>query len=210
VAGVLIARAAGVPLETFLKQRIFEPLGMKDTGFHVPAKKLDRLAACYGVKPETGELTRIDPGGSASNWAKAPNFPAAGGGLVSTVDDYLCFGRMMLNGGKLKGERILSRVSVETMTTDQITPEQKRVSAFSPGFWDAQGWGFGVSVALKRNAIHMTPGRFGWDGAFGTSWASDPAEDMIGVLLIQRMGMGPQPGTLNADFWTLAYQCIDD
>ncbi len=209
VAGVLVARAAGAPFEKFLKDRIFEPLGMKDTGFSVPKKKLDRFASCYAANPETGALDLHDDW-SASPWAAPPAFPAGGGGLVSTVDDYLAFGRMMLNYGKTGGERILSRPSVETMTTDQLTAEQKARSPFFPGFWDSRGWGFGVSVALKRSSIFMTPGRFGWDGAFGTSWASDPKEDMIGILMIQRMGFGPAPVGLNADFWTLAYQTIDD
>ena len=130
--------------------------------------------------------------------------------MVSTVDDYLAFGRMMLNKGVLGKERILSRPSVEAMTSDQLTPEQKALSPFFPGFWDARGWGFGVSMSTRRIGLASTPGRFGWDGAFGTSWASDPAEEMIGILMIQRMGFGPEPTGMNADFWTLAYQAIDD
>ncbi len=210
VAGVLIARAAGMPLERFLKQRIFDPLGMVDTGFSVPADKLDRLGSCYSVNPQTGKLETYDGDGSSSQWAQPPVFPAGGGGLVSTVDDYLAFGRMMLHGGRLGDERILARPTVHTMTTDQLTAEQKRVSLFFPGFWDSRGWGLGVSVATRRTDISMTPGRFGWDGAFGTSWTSDPLEEMVGILMIQRMGFGPQPAGINSDFWTLAYQSIDD
>ncbi len=209
VLGVLIARASGMPLESFLKERIFEPLGMKDTGFHVPPKKLDRLTSCYAVDAQTGKLELYDDG-QDSQWASPPVFPMGGGGLVSTVDDYLAFGRMMLNGGKLGKERILSRPTVEAMTTDQLTPEQKAASAFFPGFWDSRGWGFGLSVVTRRDGVSMSPGRFGWDGAFGTSWASDPAEDMVCILMIQRMGFGPSPAGLNSDFWTLAYQTIDD
>ena len=210
VMGVLIARAAGMPFERFLKQRIFEPLEMNDTGFSVPPDKLDRLGSCYSVNPETRALEIYDDGGAQSQWASPPVFPAGGGGLVSTVDDYLAFGRMMLNGGRLDSERILSRPTVHAMTTDQLTAEQKRVSPFFPGFWDARGWGLGVSVVTRRSDIHMTPGRFGWDGAFGTSWTSDPLEEMVGVLMIQKMGFGPSPAGLNADFWTQAYKTIDD
>ena len=210
VAGVLIARAAGMPLEDFFKARIFAPLGMTDTGFSVEAHNLDRLGACYQVNPKSGKLELFDEGGKKSQWASPPAFPMGGGGLASTVDDYLAFGRMMLNYGELDGERILSRVTVETMTTDQLTPEQKAVSGFFPGFWDNTGWGFGMSVVTKRTDLHTTPGRFGWDGAFGTSWAADPKEDMTAVLMIQRMGFGPSPAGINADFWTLAYQAIDD
>ena len=209
VLGVLIARASGKPFETFLKERIFEPLGMKDTGFSVPAGKIGRLSSCYGVNAKTGALELIDDA-RASNWAKPPAFAAGGGGLVSTVDDYLAFGRMMLGYGKLGKERILSRPAVQAMTTDQLTAEQKAASPFFPGFWDNRGWGFGLSPITARNGVPMNPGRFGWDGAFGTSWASDPGEDMVSVLMIQRMGFGPQPAGLNTDFWTLAYQAIDD
>lgn len=210
VMGVLIARAAGMPFERFLKQRIFEPLEMNDTGFSVPPDKLDRLGSCYSVNPETRGLEVYDDAGAQSQWARPPVFPAGGGGMVSTVDDYLAFGRMMLNGGRLGSERILSRPTVHTMTTDQLTAEQKRISPFFPGFWDSRGWGLGVSVVTRRSDIHMTPGRFGWDGAFGTSWTSDPLEEMVGILMIQRMGFGPSPVGLNADFWTQAYKTIDD
>ena len=209
VLGVLIARAAGMGFEAFLKERIFEPLGMKDTGFSVAKKQLGRLTTCYTVNPQTRQLELYDEPASSS-WATPPAFPAGGGGLVSTVDDYLAFGQMMLNNGKLGKERILSRPTVLAMTTDQLTPEQKAVSPFFPGFWDSRGWGFGVSMVTRRDTISSTPGRFGWDGAFGTSWASDPAEDMVCILMIQRMGFGPNPAGIHGDFWTLAYQAIDD
>ena len=209
VLGVLIARASGQGFESFLKERIFEPLGMHDTGFSVPPGKLHRLTSCYSVNAETRTLELYDDA-KDSIWSSPPAFPAGGGGMVSTLDDYLAFGRMMLNKGVLGKERILSRPSVETMTTDQLTEEQKAVSPFFPGFWSARGWGFGVSMSTRRIGLASTPGRFGWDGAFGTSWACDPAEDMIGILMIQRMGFGPEPAGMNADYWTLAYQAIDD
>jgi CubicO group peptidase (beta-lactamase class C family) len=209
VLGVLIARAAGQPLEAFMKARIFEPLGMRDTGFSVPKDKLDRLTACYSVNAESRALELYDDP-QDSIWSKPPAFPAAGGWLVSTLDDYHAFGKMMLNKGVLGKERVLSRRSVEVMTTDQLTPEQKAASPFFPGFWASRGWGFGVSMVTRRVDLATTPGRFGWDGAFGTSWTSDPAEDMVGLLMIQRLGFGPEPVGMNADFWTLAYQAIDD
>jgi CubicO group peptidase (beta-lactamase class C family) len=124
VLGVLLARAAGEPLETFLRERLFAPLGMQDTGFSVPAPKLERLATCYAVNPETGALELYD-GVADSQWRRPPTFPDAGGGLVSTIDDYLAFGQMLLNKGKHGSKRVLSRPSVETMTTDQLTPEQR-------------------------------------------------------------------------------------
>ena len=208
VLGVLIARAAGKPLGDFMRERLFEPLGMKDTGFHVPAEKLDRLGSCYITNPQTNKLEVYDDARD-SLYAKPPAFPMGGAWLVSTLDDYLAFARMMMNGGALGTTRILSRPSVEAMSTDQLTEEQKRLSpALAPGFFDFQGWGFGVSVINKRGGPDMTPGRFGWDGAFGTCWMCDPKEEMTLILMMQRMG-GFEGGP-RGDFPTLAYQCIDD
>lgn len=205
VLSVLIARVSGQPLETFLRERIFEPLGMKDTGFSVPADKLDRLASCYIPNPTTGTLELFD-GVQESQWGHPPTFPSGANGLVSTLDDYLAFGQMMLSQGRHGSERILSRLSVEAMTTDQLTPEQKALSVLIPGFFDNHGWGFGVSVITKRDDIAAVPGRYGWDGSLGTSWFSDPKEDLVGIVLTQRtMALD-----VYRDFWTLAYQAIDD
>jgi CubicO group peptidase (beta-lactamase class C family) len=205
VLGVLIARVAGQSFETFLSERIFKPLGMKDTGFHVPADKLDRLSSSYEVNAQTQAL-ELDDDARDSKWSRPPPFPAGGSGLVSTIDDYLAFGRMMLNWGQHGRERILARPTVETMVTDQLTPEQKTASAFFTGFWDSRGWGFGVSPVTRRVSTHLVPGQFGWGGHFGTQWSSDPAEDMVAILMIQRGGFAP----IGTDFFTLAYQAIDD
>jgi CubicO group peptidase (beta-lactamase class C family) len=209
VLSVLIARAAGQPLESFLRERIFEPLGMKDTGFIVPRAKLGRLATCYQLYPGTGALEIFD-GVENSQWSRPPAFPDGGAGLVSTIDDYLAFAQMMLNKGKHGSQRILSRPSVETMTTDQLTPEQKAASPFAPGFWDNRGWGFGLSIITRRDNVSAVPGRFGWDGGYGTSWYSDPREDMVGILMTQRLWTSPSPPDVCLDFWTSAYQAIDD
>jgi CubicO group peptidase (beta-lactamase class C family) len=208
VLGVLIARASGQPLETFLRERIFEPLGMRDTGFSVPAGKLDRLASCYRADPQTGALALHD-GVADSSWSRPPAFPDAGAGLVSTIDDYRAFGQMMLDGGSWRGERILSRPAVQAMTADQITPQQKAVSEFFPGFWDSHGWGFGVSVVTRRDDVSAVPGRYGWDGGYGTSWSSDPAEGMVAILMTQVLGH-PGAVSVHSDFWTAAYAAIDD
>ena len=209
VLGVLIARASGQSLETFLRERLFEPLGMKDTGFSVPASKLDRLATSYWNNPETGACELYD-GVHDSQWSRPPVFPSSAGGLVSTIDDYLIFGQTMLNKGKHGSERVLSRPSVETMTTDQLTPEQKAVSGLVGGYFDSHGWGFGVSVVTRRDDVTAVPGRFGWDGGLGTSWYSDPGEEMVGILLTQRAWTSPSPPGVCLDFWTGAYQAIDD
>ena len=107
---------------------------MNDTAFSVPASKLDRLASSYWTNFETGEFEVFD-GIEDSRWASPPAFESGAGGLVSTVDDLLAFGEMMLNRGRYGDERILSRPSIELMTSDHITPEQKAVSGFFPGFW---------------------------------------------------------------------------
>jgi CubicO group peptidase (beta-lactamase class C family) len=208
ILGVLIARATRSTLETFLAERIFTPLGMKDTGFSVPEAKLDRLATFYQGDPATGQLTVFDEA-RGGLFARPPVFESGAGGLVSTADDLLAFGRMMLNHGRHGATRILSRLSVELMTTDHITPEQKAVSPFFPGFWDSRGWGFGVSTITRRDNIADVPGRYGWDGGYGTSLYLDPKEDMVGILLTQRL-WSPEFLAIHADFWTSAYQAIDD
>jgi CubicO group peptidase (beta-lactamase class C family) len=208
VLGVLISRVTGRPLETFLRERIFEPLGMADTAFHVSAAKIDRLATSYLANPATGELDLFDEA-AGGQWSSPPPMQAANGGLVSTADDYLAFGTMLLNMGRHGTDRILSRPTVQTMTTDQLTPAQKAVSGFFPGYFDNRGWGFGMSVVTGRDDVYATPGRFGWDGGLGTAWWSDPAEDLVAIMLTQRAEFHPvsQP---YLDFWTSVYQAIDD
>ncbi|MBA3276629.1 MAG: beta-lactamase family protein [Chloroflexia bacterium] len=209
VLGVLLARASGQPLETLYQERILDPLGMKDTGFSVPSGKIDRLSTSYMPNPDTGTLALYDAA-EESAWSRPPAFPAAGGGLVSTVDDLLAFNQMLLHGGRLGKERILSRPAVETMTTDQITPAQKEASPFFPGFWDTNGWGFGLGITTAREGIGPTPGSFGWGGGIGTSCQADPAEGMVAMLLTQLSLMAPAAAAIHADFWTLVYAVIDD
>jgi CubicO group peptidase (beta-lactamase class C family) len=209
VLSVLIARASGQPFETFLRERIFERLGMKDTSFSVPAAKLDRLATSYWTNFQTGKLEIFDEA-EGGQWSRPPAFPSGAGGLVSTIDDYQAFGQMMLNKGKYGSERVLSRPAVEAMTTDQLTPEQKAVSGLVPGYFDSHGWGFGVAMVTKRGDVAGSVGKFGWDGGLGTSWYSDPKEDMVTILLTQRAWTSPSPPNVCLDFWTLAYQAIDD
>ncbi len=209
VLGVLIARASGQPFEAFLRERLFEPLGMRDTAFSVPPASLDRFATSYWTNPRTGaaEVYDMPEGGQ---WSRPPAFPSGGGGLVSTVDDYLSFARMLLNHGKNGGERILSRAAVETMTADHLTPAQKAVSELAPRFFDNHGWGFGVAVVTRRDSPAEPVGQYGWNGGLGTAWFSDPSAGMVGILLTQRAWTSPIPPDICLDFWTLAYQAIDD
>ena len=209
ILGVLIARATGGSLGAFLQERIFDPLGMVDTGFFVPPDKLDRLPSSYSTNWETGETAVFDDVGEASRFAVPPAFESGAGGLVSTVDDLLAFGELLLGNGKRGDTRILSRPSVELMMTDHITPEQKAVSHFFPGFWETTGWGFGGAVITRRDDL-APAGRYGWDGGYGTSFYVDPTEGMVGVLLTQRLWDSPEPPTVRSDFWTSAYAAIDD
>jgi CubicO group peptidase (beta-lactamase class C family) len=207
ILSVLIARVAGVTFAEFLEDRIFTPLGMKDTGFYVPEAKRGRFATAYARDPATGELKVFDDP-ATGKWAKPPVFENGSAGLVSTADDFNAFAQMMLNGGRLGSERILSRPAVELMTADHLTPEQKQGSELF--FGDVRGWGFGLSVYTGRDDLCSVPGRFGWFGGYGTSWYSDPRESLTGILLTQRMMESPQPPRVMTDFWTSAYQAIGD
>ncbi len=209
ILGVLIARVAGKPLGAFLRERIFEPLGMTDTGFTVPEAKLQRLPTCYGLDMLTGKLVVLEEAG-AGYAARSPKFESGAGGLVSTVDDLLAFGRMMLGDAAHGGERILSRPSIELMTMDHLTPAQKAASPFFENFWAAHGWGLGVGVITARNDLGDIPGRFGWDGAFGTSFWVDPREELVGVLMTQRRPDWLALPPVVSDFWTATYQLIDE
>ena len=207
VTGVLIARATGMSFEDALRERICEPLGMKDTAFSVRAENIGRLATAYQRDDATGKLVVED--GPDGNWSRPPAFEGGGGGLVSTATDYLAFASALLPGGTLHGQRILSRPSVTLMTTDHLTPEQKAVSGFRPGDFDDIGWGFGTSVRTRRTHLGPSVGSYGWPGYYGTAWYNDPAEDMTMILLLQRAN-SPQSLPISLDFWTAAYQAIDD
>ncbi|MGW2409498.1 serine hydrolase domain-containing protein [Streptomyces sp. NPDC001739] len=216
LVGVLVARVTGQSFESFLRERIFEPLGMKDTGFHVPADKIDRLPTLYAPDPQTGEFTVWDEA-EGGRWSSPPAFAGGGGGLVSTADDYHAYFRMLLNGGMHRGERILSRAAVELMTTNRLTPEQLAAREtlardhvhVSFGQGQHGGWGFGMAVRTYRGD-YAPVGQFGWDGGSGTSTYADPANRLTGILLTQVGASVPDPVHLMLDFWTTLYQAIDD
>ena len=181
VQGVLIARVSGQPLPEFLAERIFEPLGMSDTSFHVPSEKLDRLPPYRGP-----DFAPIDDG----LWTAPPIFPSGAGGLVSTLSDWHRFGRMLLaDGGAL-----LSPESVRLMTTDHLTQEQRDASTL---FLEGAGWGFGGAVAAD--------GRYGWVGGTGTSAHVAPSTRTIGILLTQLQMTGPTPTQFMREFWRYAF-----
>ncbi|MEV0761663.1 serine hydrolase domain-containing protein [Nocardia sp. NPDC050435] len=216
VLGVLVSRVAGSSLEAFLRERVLDPLGMRDTGFHVPAARIDRLPPLYGPDPGTGEFLLWDAaaGGRVS---APPAFQGAGGGLVSTADDYHAYFRMLLNGGVHEGTRILSRAAVALMTTNCLTPEQQSardamyrgIAHLSCGQGLHGGWGFGMAVRTYRGG-YAPVGQFGWDGGSGTSAYADPVNRLTGILLTQ-VGMSTLDSPrLAADFWTTVYQALGD
>ena len=209
VTGVLIARATGRSFEAALRERVCEPLGMPDTGFSVGADDLGRLATAYDQHDtDAGEPVVEDaPDG---RWSQPPIFESGGGGLVSTADDLLAFGSALLDGGTYRGERVLSRPAVTLMTSDQLTPAQKAVSGFWPGYFDAIGWGFGLSVVTRRTHLGPSVGSYGWPSFYGTAWYNDPAEDLMTIFLLQRAHAGDQQLPMWRDLWTSVYQAIDD
>lgn len=208
VLGVLIARAAGQPFEDFLAERIFAPLGMRDSGFFVPAGKLGRFTTSYFTDRDTGALIHFDdPDGQ---WAAPPAFPSGGGGMVSTVDDFLAFSRMLLGGGTSGGERVLSPASVELMTGDRLTPAQKAGASLVGNWFDSHGWGFGVGVVTRRDDLTGNVGAYGWDGGLGSSWLCDPADDLVTIVLTQAAFSSPDPPRVIQDFRTLAYQALEN
>jgi CubicO group peptidase (beta-lactamase class C family) len=206
VLGVLIARVSGQSLSAFLRERIFDPLGMKDTAFYVPSENIDRLPGLYVFDRQTKTLMLSD-GIANSEWRRPPAFESGGGGLVSTIDDYFAFYGMMLNKGRHGRERVLSRATIELMTSDQLTPQQREGAEIF--FSSNRSWGLGMAVETKRDQLFRTPGRFGWDGGFGTSAYVDPAEGLIGILMTQRMMESPEPPPVFNDFWTLAYGAME-
>ena len=202
VLGVLLERAAGKPLDDLLTERIFEPLGMVDTAFSVPPEQLGRLTTAYAPDPETGSPTLVDAV-EDSWWSRPPSFPDAGGGLISTIDDYWAFVEMMLGGGKNRGRRILSESTVALMTTDHLDDGQRSANTLFLGA--DGGWGLGLRVPAGRPG---GGGGYGWDGGSGTTWRSDTSTGLTGILLTQRQLTSPQPPDVFVDFWTCASQAL--
>jgi CubicO group peptidase (beta-lactamase class C family) len=200
ILGVLIARAAASSLPELLAERLFEPLGMLDTGFAVPAGKLSRLTSYYRTA-EAGGLELVDA--PAGQWSSPPPFPSGAGGLVSTVDDWHAFARMLLAGGAVDGRRLLSAASVRQMTTDQLTERQRDAGRL---FLQGQGWGFGGSVDIVSTDPWNVPGRYGWVGGTGTAAYLTPSTGAVSILLTQVELGGPTSPDLMREFW----QCAAD
>jgi CubicO group peptidase (beta-lactamase class C family) len=181
VLSILVARAAGQSLEDVLRTRIFAPLGMSETGFSMSASDVGRLPDQYMPDFQTGRL-QLYTASSADVWTKPPVFPSGAGGLLSTVDDFLAFARLLLNRGVHEGHRLLSERSVELMTTNHLTPEQ--IAGGGP-ILDGEGWGYGMGVSVKPDEVSPSPGRYGWAGGYGTTWFNDPHRELVAMAMAQ-------------------------
>jgi CubicO group peptidase (beta-lactamase class C family) len=186
----LVELISGQSFDAYLDARIFGPLGMEDTGFHVPDAKLDRFAACYSPTAEGGRVLQDDPETSA--YRNPPRLLSGGAGLVSTADDYFRFCQMLLNGGELNGERILSRKTIELMTQSHLPPGSNLAAALPPGVYgepiqSGTGFGLGFSVLsdLSRAQIVGSVGQYAWAGAASTQFWIDPVEEVVVVFLTQ-------------------------
>ena len=187
ILGVLIARASGLLFPDFLRQRIFEPLGMSDTAFFAPPDKQARLAESYRPTPAGLELYTRSP----TAWKSPPTFPAGDAGLVSTAPDFFAFSRFLLRGGlDADGRRLLLGSHVLAMTRDHLSAEQR--AGGRPILAPNQGWGYGVAVMLAATADGVPAGAYGWNGGLGTSWIADPASDRTIIVLTQTGFTGPQ------------------
>ncbi len=196
--GVLIARVSGRPLPEFLTERLFEPLGMADTAFVVPAAKRDRFTSYYRPGPGGGLELADAPDGQ---WSHRPAFPAGSGGLAGTAGDWYRFARMILGEGTADGRRLLSPESVRRMTTNHLTASQRAIGQL---FLEGQGWGFGGAVNVEAIDPWNVPGRYGWVGGTGTTAHITPSTGAIAILLTQVAATDPVPPALMRDFWRYA------
>jgi CubicO group peptidase (beta-lactamase class C family) len=219
VLGALISRVTGMSFEDYLRQAIFAPLGMTDTAFWVPQAKRGRLAEIYDRDPQTGrQVPASRPVPTA-----APVFQSGSGALLSTVDDYLKFARMLLGKGRLGDTRILSRPTVAMMTTNWLSPAQLAQGFVGQAdFWASQGFGLGVSVTTDvakldpaRN-VYSSVGSFGWPGSTGVYWRADPVEDLIAIYMIQTANPSAPAGPVGRQrqapviaFGSAAYAAIE-
>ncbi len=204
VLGYVVQSVSGMPFDAFLRARLFAPLGMHDTDFSVPESKHERFAALYAPGPD-GELVPSERD-LGTRYHEPPSFPSGGGGLVSTAADYWRFDQMLLDGGAFAGTRVLSPKTVELMTANALSAEERKGFVWMPG----NGFGLGVSVLddLGASAALGSAGSFGWGGAAGTIQWVDPQEELIAILMIQITPPDAYP--IQSEFRALVYQAIED
>ena len=210
VLGRLVEVISGKPLDLFLKESIFDPLGMNDTGFFVPESKLDRFVSLYQCIPET----RLSLMESAAGSPLVGNVEtlSGGGGLVSTLDDYFCFTEMLRNKGTFNGQRLLGKKSVELMTCNHLPGDLADMGqpTFCETTYEGIGFGLGMSVVIDpaKSKILGTPGEYAWGGYASTAFWVDPVEDMTVIFLTQLIPSGAYP--IRRELRVLTYQALID
>ena len=209
ILGYLVEKISGQKFEDYLRARIFKPLGMVDTDFHVHPGKEARLAACY-VPAKGGMDLQDDP--AKSPYLQPPGFVSGGGGLVSTASDYLKFCRMLINGGSLDGVQIVSPKTIELMTMNHL-PDGKDLPAlsrslFSEVAYNGVGFGLGFSVTMDpaKTLIPGSVGEYSWGGAASTSFWVDPKEDLITIFMTQLIPSSTYP--IRRELRTLVYSAF--
>jgi CubicO group peptidase (beta-lactamase class C family) len=211
IVGYLVGKISGMPFERFLRERILDPLGMHDTDFHVPESKAARLASCYRFTP-TAPMRLVDDA-QTSSYLRPPAFVSGGGGLVSTTADYLRFCRMLLNGGRYEGVRLVSPKTLELMTANHLPGGQDltelSVSLFSEATYAGVGFGLGFAVTLDpaRTLLPGTAGDFSWGGMASTYFWVDPREELIVIFMTQLMPSAVYP--LRRELRTLVYSAFE-
>lgn len=221
VIGYLVGKISGQPFEQFVKERILNPLGMSDTGFHVPADKAHRLAACYSAQGGTafhatdrkdGLTLQDDP--ATSSFLSPPSFISGGGGMVSTAADYLTFCRALLNGGQLGDVRLIGPKTLALMASNHLPggldlPGMSR-SLFSEATYNGIGFGLGFAVTMDpaKTLIPGSPGEYSWGGAATTSFWIDPAEELITIFMTQVLPSSAYP--LRRELRTMVYAAITE
>jgi len=212
VIGYLVGKISNQPFEQFLKERILDPLDMRDTGFHVPKEKAHRLAACYSNDPPGKMKLQDDP--TKSTYLAPPTLYSGGGGLCSTAADYLTFCRALLNGGELDGVRLIGPKTLKLMTSNHLPggldlPALSR-SMFSEATNNGTGFGLGFAVTMDP-AKALLPGSVGeyfWGGAASTAFWIDPAEELIAIFMTQLLPSSSYP--IRRELRTMIYSAISD
>lgn len=208
VLGYLVEVISGKPLDEFLKERIFNPLKMKDTDFYVPKEKINRFAALYGLTDNEDLKVISDP--EASENSSPTKFYSGGGGLVSTANDYMIFAQMLLNKGEYNGIRLLGSKTVDFMTKNHLSDELLPIGGVFQPMLKGLGFGLGFSVMIDnpKSQIIGSVGEFGWSGIYNTFFWIDPTEELILILMTQFNPFINYP--INKEFKVLVYQAIVD
>jgi CubicO group peptidase (beta-lactamase class C family) len=214
VMGYLVQKLSGMSFGEFLRTRLFEPLGMTDTAFWCPPEKLDRFTSCY--QPKEGGGIKLQDDAGNSTYAKPPNLESGGGGLVSTVSDYMRFCRMMLGGGTLDGVQILSPKTVALFSLNHLPGGRELAEMAPPGNFSESGYsgvgfsiGCGVNIDVAKTRLPGTTGEFFWGGAASTAFWIDPKEELAVVFMTQVIGSEARL-TLRRDLRTLVYSAMTE